>query len=97
MANSSKTKTPLKFGWLESNQYHIAVLKRYERKLTYFCLCDKKSYLSKLNGENYIWPDGIYCTEILSIDTICKKCLKMLSKKEQEELVHYFCVKKLKG
>jgi len=28
---------------------------------------------------------------------ICKKCWEMLSKKEQEELIHYFCVKKLKG
>lgn len=27
---------------------------------------------------------------------ICKKCFKMLSKKEQEELVHYFCVRRLK-
>ena len=39
------------------------------------------------------------CLDInyMQFNKICKKCFKMISKKEQEELVHYFCVKKLKG
>jgi len=39
------------------------------------------------------------CLDInyMQFSSICKRCWKMLSKKEQEELVHYFCVKKLKG
>lgn len=36
------------------------------------------------------------CELIFTFNQICKKCWKILSKKEQEELVHYFCVKRLK-
>lgn len=80
MANSSKIKEPLKFGWFQNDQYHIAFLKKhklYDGALTYFCLCNKNKYLSKFSGALFIWPDGINCTEVLCKDTVCKKCLKL--------------------
>lgn len=36
------------------------------------------------------------CSNDVDYKDICKNCWKMLSKKEKEKLVHYFCVKKLK-
>ena len=84
MANSSKTKTPLRFGWLvKDNQYHIAIINKayFSSTDTYFgtayaCLCDKSSFLAGYpSGIYYMWPNGSHCTEVLCKDTICHECL----------------------
>ena len=51
---------------------------------------------SKCNSNLFVCS---FCSDqkYMQFSGICKKCFKMLSKKEQEELVHYFCVKRLKG
>lgn len=93
MVNSSKTKVPLKFGWLLSeNKYHIAQLENnYFNSLSgipappaYICLCDTSKFLEYADNKNnswyknwYIWPDGTECTEVLCIDTVCLKCLNL--------------------
>jgi len=84
MANSSKIKTPLKFGWLvHDKQYHLTKIKTWDNGTAYYtCLCDIDALIEDCNEvakkDNwYIWPDGIVCIEVLSVDTVCRKCLKL--------------------
>lgn len=82
MVNSSKTKVPLKFGWLvRDRKYHIAITSNtyYISILVYVCLCDITNYLDNavIKDNHYIWPDGNQCIEELCKDTICLKCLNL--------------------
>jgi len=87
MANSSKIKVPLKFGWLVADKkYHIASTNSKYFKNTgrpkpvLVPLCNVNTFLAshppkRIN--HYIWPDGDHCTEILSTGTVCKECLDL--------------------